>query len=321
MRALVPVGVLALCASACEIQQVVVAEPEPFVVAEAFLTAAPDSEHAREPVLVALHASAGGETLIDATATITLSGADRTVGLRRVDALRCLAFGHSIDPRQFPGGLACYSLPASADDGTADFPIVSGELYRISIELPDGSRLDGATRVPDAVAFGNESEFCYLPEWTQAQLEWSRAEGTAAYILDLSAIGLGDALAREGIVVDVSDPFLLRGLAIGDSDTTVVLPAEFGLFDRFSLDSELSLALQRGVPEGVYVEIVLAAVDANFVDWVRGGDFNPSGLVRTPSLFGDGGTGVIASASTDMLRISTHDEDAIVTPCGAPPTS
>ena len=39
---------------------------------------------------------------------------------------------------------------------------------------------------------------------------------------------------------------------------------------------------------------MIAAADRNYVNWVRRGAFNPSGIVRVPSLHGDG-TGVFGS--------------------------
>ena len=144
-------------------------------------------------------------------------------------------------------------------------------------------------------------------------------------MLDLRAFGVRDALEAEGIVADIPDPLVLRGLAIGDEDTTIVLPAEFGLFDRFSLNPALILALQRGIPPGVVFDVTVAAVDQNFVDWVRGGDFNPSGLIRTPSLFGDAGTGALGSMTIDVVFGTTntvdHPEAPPRPPCGAPVTS
>lgn len=49
----------------------------------------------------------------------------------------------------------------------------------------------------------------------------------------------------------------------------------------------------------------IAAGDRNYVNWLRGGRFNPSGMIRVPSVHGDG-TGVFGSvASTRRLLITT----------------
>ena len=46
----------------------------------------------------------------------------------------------------------------------------------------------------------------------------------------------------------------------------------------------------------------IAAADRNYVNWVRGGNFNPSGQVRVPSVRGDG-TGVFAATVVRSLRV------------------
>ena len=309
------IACVALLASACELQETTIAEAEPFVVVESFITVGSDETH------VALHASAFAAELADAGALVDLIAADTTIRLERVHPLNCLAFGYGIDQQNFPGGLTCYGQPDAGFEPVPDsglippprvaYAIEPGALYQLSVVLADGRRLTGATRTPQVVELtmevGSNDEPCYLEPWTQLELTWNAVEGAAAYILDLRATGIRDALEAEGIEAEVPDPLILRGLAIGDQDTTIVLPSEFGVFDRFNLDPQLNLALQRGVPPGVDLEMVVAAVDQNFVDWVRGGDFNPSGLIRMPSLFGDAGTGVIASLSTDALFARTYD--------------
>ncbi len=289
--------------SACELQEVTIAEAEPFVVAEAYLLAGFAGQR------IALHASAGDSALLSPDAIVQLHAADTTIPFHRADVERCLAPLYSVDDENFPGGLACYEQEGTTLDPEAPpaYTIAPGALYRLSVQLADGSRVDGATRVPQQVAFASDAgsnEVCYLEPWTQLELSWNAADGTAAFVLDLEVSGLRDALGREGDE-EIPDPLILRGLAIGTRDTTIVLPAEFGVFDRFALDPEVALALQQGLPEGVDFQIALAAVDQNFVDWVRGGDFNPSGLIRTPSMFGDGGTGVLGSMTIDVLNGTT----------------
>ena len=74
-----------------------------------------------------------------------------------------------------------------------------------------------------------------------------------------------------------------------------MFPSEFGVFDRFDLEQDLALRLQRGLPAGTDAVVTIAAVERNYVNWVRGGSFNPSGQVRVASLRGDG-TGVFGAA-------------------------
>lgn len=297
MRRLVVTGCAAFTLAACELQEVAIAEADPFVVVESLLSPG-------RRAVAAIHGSAGSGALLDEDANVELVASDTTIPFVRVETDACLAAGYSFDEADFPGGLACYAQPLADSLAPDTWLVQAGALYRLSVRMPDGSELDGATRVPERVVIANgagASVACYLEPWTQIVLRWNSATGAAAYILDLTVHGLGEALAAEGIEADIDEPLALRGLAIGEADTTIVLPAEIGVFDRFGLDPAAALALQRGLPPHVRFEVVLAAVDENFVDWVRGGDFNPSGPLRTPSLFGDAGTGLFGSMTTDYL--------------------
>jgi hypothetical protein len=114
--------------------------------------------------------------------------------------------------------------------------------------------------------------------------------------------GLGPALAPEGIVVE-DDPLALVGIAVGADDTDIVFPTEFGIFDRFDLDRDLAVRLQRGLPDETGARISVNAVDRNYVNWIRGGNFNPSGQVRIPSVQGDG-TGFFGSSVTRWFDVA-----------------
>jgi hypothetical protein len=48
--------------------------------------------------------------------------------------------------------------------------------------------------------------------------------------------------------------------------------------------------------------VAITAVERNFVNWVRGGSFNPSGTVRVSSIVGDG-SGVFGAASTRRFTL------------------
>ena len=85
--------------------------------------------------------------------------------------------------------------------------------------------------------------------------------------------GLREALESQGLEVE-ADSVALTGVAVSDADTTIVFPSEFGVFDRFSLDSDIALTLQAGIPLGATASVMVGAVDRNYVNWVRGGNFN-----------------------------------------------
>jgi hypothetical protein len=184
-----------------------------------------------------------------------------------------------------------------------------GVRYTARVEAA-GRVLTGSTTVPAAftlvepvAAATTARTECRLPARTAVELVWRPSAGATAYVAELSVGGLAglvDAYVPE-------DPLRLLGLAVSEADTTMMLPAEFGLFDVPRVSVELLLALRDGFPEGdVSGDVVVAAVDRNFTNWARGGAFNPSGLTRTPSLHGDG-TGVFGSLVRRGFRFTVVD--------------
>jgi hypothetical protein len=123
---------------------------------------------------------------------------------------------------------------------------------------------------------------------------------------ETSISGLPEALEPEGIVVE-EDPLNLLGLSISDQDTTIVFPSEFGIFDRFDLNQDLASRLQDGLPPSTTAKVSITAVEGNYVNWARGGNFNPSGQVRVPSLRGDG-TGVFAATVNRRFVVVSLDQ-------------
>jgi hypothetical protein len=122
------------------------------------------------------------------------------------------------------------------------------------------------------------------------------------YPSEISIRGLRRALQQEGIDID-HEPVRLFGLSISNSDTTISFPNEFGLFDRFDDDlTEALVAIQAGLPATVVTDVVIAAADRNYVNWERGGNFNPSGVVRIGNLRG-AGTGVFGSLVVKHFQV------------------
>lgn len=194
----------------------------------------------------------------------------------------------------------CYRSPAAAGSF-----VQPGHTYELRIELPGGGgTVRGHTRVPGpfmlrGLAFSpagppGEAPACVLPPDTPFPLTWSRAHGAWSYLVAMRVSGLREALAGRGIP-DVPERLELLGLAISETDTVIVVPGEVGVFDRFSQNQELLLALRGGFPAGVNVELLVAAADRNYVNGVRGGRFNPSGQVRISSVGGAGAVGVFGS--------------------------
>ena len=169
-----------------------------------------------------------------------------------------------------------------------------GDRLEVEILLPGGGILEGVTAIPGDFRLAGLPHLaeCRLPPDTQLELRWSPSEGAWAYVNETTIAGLDVALAPEGI--EAESPLYLLGLSVSAADTSIVFPGEFGVFNRFELEQDLALRLQRGLPVGTSADVSITATDRNYVNWVRGGNFNPSGQVRIPSLRGDG-TGVFAS--------------------------
>lgn len=197
--------------------------------------------------------------------------------------------------------------------------IQPGDRVEVEISLRDGRSLRGTTVLPGELKLlqPRNAPLCALPPGRHLPMVWSRSAGAWAYSAESSIWGLRGALAGRGIEVE-KDSVALQGLAVSEKDTVIVFPREFGVFSRAQLQRELALALQEGLPRGAAAVVTLAALDRNYVNWVRGGNFNPSGLVRVPSLRGDG-TGVVASAVRRTLGVVGSEPrfipGALLPPC------
>jgi hypothetical protein len=155
------------------------------------------------------------------------------------------------------------------------------------------------------------SRICFIRPGTRLPISWTESEGAWSYISQLRISGLRKALEPQGI--GAPEPLELRGLSVSQTDTDIVLPSEFGVFERFQLDQELLTALQDGFPNEVGMELVVAAADRNWVNSVRGGSFNPSGQVRVSSVVGDG-IGVFGSL-VPLRTVILVRPQAPVQPC------
>jgi hypothetical protein len=170
--------------------------------------------------------------------------------------------------------------------------VLPGGTYELHVETPRGERLRGRTTVPGDFQLWLP-DTCTLPPGTQLPLSWSVSSAAWVYLVSMEVRGLRAALEGSGIE-DVPDPLELLGLSISERDTTMLVPANVGLFERVRYDAELMRLLQWGFPPGVVVQLTVLSADRNFVNGVRGGAFNPSGSVRVSSVVGDG-VGVFGS--------------------------
>jgi len=276
--AAVLVAVLTL--TGCELTSIELADVADVVVAEVYLR--PD---------VGIHIAFLHRTRPGPDGSFRVDGAD--VVVRRAGAAGAMGFE--------PAPLEVCASIELIDEGragscyaaAADAVVRAGETYDLEIHLPDGGRLDGRTTIPGNFQVVSPAAPACLLEETALEMAWTWAAGAWAYQADALFSGLAEGLAARG-VAEPPDTLRLLGLALGGADTTMLFPRDFGVFDRFELDLEILLALQDGLPEGARVDLVVAAADRNYVNWARGGNFNPSGQVRVSSLTGDG-TGVFAA--------------------------
>lgn len=292
--------------AACDLTDVTIADLSDIVVAEVYVTVADAADE--NAVRAFLHGSAPGAepssaTYDDALVTLTDAGGSPHV-------LPLTVLDECVAKRPSNGTGSCFAASVSVAAA-----IRAGDRLSLEIALGDGRRLTGSTRVPGDFAVDAVGSACRIQPDALLPLVWSRSDSAWAYVSEALILGLPDALSGEGI--DAPDTLSLTGLSISESDTTVVFPSEFGIFDRFDLDRDLAVRLQEGLPEGASADVAITAVDRNYVNWVRGGSFNPSGTVRVSSLVG-AGSGLFGSALTRRFSIVSSADTATGPACSGP---
>jgi hypothetical protein len=288
---------------ACELEEVSLTEPENVLVAEVFLKVGDGSDE----ISAFLHWTLGVSTAPDLDeATVRLERSDGlAVSLFRTEKAECLA------PEVVSNiSGSCFRAPPLAEGA-----VPPGERVFAEVSVPGGTLLEGGVVLPEGFTLASPGVegTCALPPGVPLEFLWSKSEGAWAYSGEAVIWGLREALAPEGIELE-EDSVALLGISISENDTTMVFPREFGVFDRFDLDRDLALALQEGLPLGAEAEVVISALEKNYVNWVRGGNFNPSGLVRVPSLRGDG-VGVLAGVVRRIVRVVGANPDGEVPAC------
>jgi len=203
----------------------------------------------------------------------------------------------------------CYLLE---DERTAS--ITPGVRLELEISLPSGGSLWSEVTIPgDFDIVSPQDKLFLLPESTTFQAVWTKSQGACAYVNETLVTGLSKSLDLD----PDDDAFEILGVSATELDTTATFPDEFGTFSRFELRSEVNQALTGGLPKGARAEIVLVAVEQNYVNWARGErGFNPVGEVRIPSISGDG-TGVFGASVTRRFQVLTEDDGGMVATCGA----
>jgi hypothetical protein len=302
-------GVLLL--TACTLGEITVAMPEDVIVAEVVLR---EGARLQTAYLHRTVSEQGNARVFDATIVVTDGENGRTLEYAAVSDTICLG---DVTDRILSNRGTCYAVMGPADQ------VRAGVRYTLRIDTRDGRRMEGSTIVPGAFELlqpagaVNPATGCRLLPSTTLELVWTRSDGAWAYLGEATLLGLVAALRAAGTDVPVPerDQVRLLGVGVGAADTTMLFPRVFGLFDRF--DDELHpilLAIRDGLPPGVRAQIAMVAADRNYVNWIRGGNFNPSGQVRLPSVTGDG-TGVFGGLVVRRALMDTGLPEAVAA-CG-----
>jgi hypothetical protein len=285
---------LALASSgACTLTEITTTEAEDVVVVEALLQHRDGADVVPTPsrISVFLHRTVQGEGGLSEPvdgAEVRVARADGTV----IDLFPA-ARNECVVSTPINGTGSCYlSGPAETQ------AIEPGERLELTVATSRGEVMEAVSVLPGdfELATTEVGGTCSVEPDRPLEVVWSSAAGAWTYVNEIEIRGLREALPELGDV-EIPDPLVLLGLSVSAIDTTIVAPNEFGVFDRFDLDQPLAVALQKGLPAGSRARVSISAVDRNYVNWVRGGGFNPSGQVRIPSVRGDGtgffGTGLV----------------------------
>lgn len=288
---------VALGLAACQIQEITVAEPESVSIAEIYFRVTDGVSDG----FALLHQTTGGAGVLLRGSRVFVTGASGlTVEMEDETVLvECVS---GLPPAGFQG--QCFRL--TQQGATLVRP---GARLDVRIELPGGGVLSGTVRMPGDYTLltpAPTSGECRVLPGTQLPVRWTPSAGAWAYLPEATVFGLEVALLPAGIRVP-TDPLTLQGISISEADTTILFPAQFGIFNRFSSDREVLVALQQGFPptSPVAGRVWVSALERNAVNWNRGGNFNPSGTVRIPSIFGDG-TGVVAGVVNRSFVFTTR---------------
>ncbi len=284
-----------LLLSSCELDEVTLAQPKDIVVVESYIMVGDGPDQAT----AFLHWTLGTRPVRDLL--------DITVTMTREDGTEAFLLVGELDECLLPGLEEVVEGVCYVTGFNAEGFFQPGTRVELEVILDDDDILNGGTMVPEDIQLIHPAvrNQCALLPGEELEFVWNRSPGVWAYAAETEIQELRGALALQGLQVE-TDSVALVGLAISDSDTTIVFPQEFGVFERFSLEQEVAVALQDGLPRGAEAKVVIAALDQNYVNWVRGGNFNPSGPVRVSSLRGSG-VGVFGSVVRRSIDVKGGD--------------
>jgi hypothetical protein len=281
------------------LQEVTTAEPEDILVAEIVLRS---DESVQTAVLQRTTAPPGVQPVSDVNIEVYASDGT-TMRFALAPLQRCI---DSPETRDIRHSVACYVA-----EGDNVIPIRPGAAYSLRIATDDGRVLTGTTTVPSELQLHRPAAgTCRLAPDTPLAISWGMAGGAWAYLTEALFVGMQDAMAERGLVVP-EEPLRLAGVSVSAADTSIIFPGGFGVFNRFEEEiAPVLVALQQGMPPAVNTRVTIGAADRNFVNWIRGGNFNPSGPIRVGSIRGDG-VGVFGSLTLQRITISTETGAAL----------
>ena len=213
-------------------------------------------------------------------------------------------------------------LQATCYFNAADGLVTPGATYTLEVTTARGETAFGRTTIPEAFEFTSPgiatptpglTGFCHLPS-VPFTLAWTQSNGAWAYVVNMRLSEWGDSLRDLG--AEVPEILELASVSVSAADTTLLFPANIGLFQRGDVDRRIFEVLNRGIPAEANVTLVVMATDRNYTNAIRGGRFNPSGNVRISSVVGDA-VGVFGSVVPLVLRSSPTQPPC---PTPLPPT-
>lgn len=289
---------------ACELQELTLVESGDMVVADVYVELSGGSRGESRATAWLHHTLEGGfpsSAPVPGARVVVKAASGVVVPLPETADSVC------VSSTPVPRAGSCY-----AADTALVARIMPGDALQVEIALPGGGALRGASSVPGdfRLLVPAGGTICGLEPFFPLEVRWSRSAGAWAYVSETQIGGLRKALSSRSISVP-GEPFYMRGISMSAGDTTVVFPGGLGYVERFEVDRDLWDALQDGLPWSTDSRVSITAVDRNYLNWNRIQNFNPSGIVRVPSLRGNG-TGVFATSVTRTFR-------AIVPAQGAQP--
>ena len=206
---------------------------------------------------------------------------------------------YEVDGRLEPIG-SCHTA------STASALFAPGEVLTLTVTTPDGSVLEGTSRMPDAFVpqgLSVEDGRCRVEPDTGYRFAWPAVDGAWAHVGEAEITGLSPELWSS------DDPLYLPVTVLGRGRevTEMVFPGDF-LLELLSDVDHLVLhrTLRTGLPGGAKADVAIAALDRNWANWIREGRANINGVVVIPSVFGDG-TGMFGTAVRWKVSVESRD--------------